>query len=107
MQNDKVLLVIEYSVLSLLEDVLCTDLRVSPLVKYLRLCSSFNLLARALRLTVSMVLRALGDTKRFLSRKARSPLSCEEVLYGLLTADMQVKLKLYGYYSLTTKYWCT
>jgi hypothetical protein len=96
MQNDKVLLQIKYIVLSMFADALCIDLRVSPLVKYLRLYSSLNLLARALRFTASMFLRA-GDTRIFLSSRARPPLSCEEVLYGLLTADMQVKLKIYVY----------
>jgi hypothetical protein len=104
MQNDRVLLAIEYIVLSILTGVLCNDLRVFPLVRYLCLYSSFNLAARALRFIASMSLRAFGDTKRFLSFKARSPLSCEEVLYGLLTADMQVNLILCNYYSLTTKY---
>ena len=49
MQNDKVLLTIEYIVLSLLRGVLGNSLRVLLLVKYLRLYSSFNLTARALR----------------------------------------------------------
>ncbi len=79
MQNDNVLLTIEYIVLSIFADVLCNDLRVFvelPLVRYLRLYSSFNLWAQALRFTTSIFLRALGDTRRFLSRKkARSPLS--------------------------------
>ena len=48
MQNDKVLLAIEYIVLSILGEVLRNTLRVLPLVKYLRLYSSFNLTARAL-----------------------------------------------------------
>ena len=72
MQNDNVLLTIEYIVLSIFADVLCNDLRVFvelPLVRYLRLYSSFNLLARALRFTTSMLCRALGGTKRFLFRK--------------------------------------
>ena len=55
MQNDKVLLTIEYIVLSLLRGVLGNSLRVLPLVKYLRLYSSFNLTARALRFTTSML----------------------------------------------------
>ena len=55
MQNDKVLLTIEYIVLSILGEVLGNDLRVLPLVKYLRLYSSFNLTARALRFTTSML----------------------------------------------------
>ena len=95
MQNDKVLLAIEYIVLSILAEVLCNDLRVLPLVKYLRLYSSFNLTARALRFTTSMLWRALGGTKRFLLRKERSPLIWAGVLYlyCLLTADMQVKFK--------------
>lgn len=103
-QNDRVLLAITYGMLSILTGVLCNDLRVFPLVKYLRLYSSFNLVARALRFITSMLLRVFSDTKRFLSLKARSPLSCEEDLYGLLTADMQVNLTLCYYYSLTTKY---
>ena len=95
MQNDKVLLAIEYTVLSISAGVLCNDRRVLPLVKYLRLYSSFNLTARALRFTTSMLWRALGGTKRFLLRKERSPLIWAGVLYVycLLTADMQVKLK--------------
>jgi hypothetical protein len=55
MQNDKVLLTIEYIVLSLLRGVLGNSLRVLLLVKYLRLYSSFNLTARALRFTTSML----------------------------------------------------
>jgi len=55
MQNDKVLLTIEYIVLSLLRGVLGNSLRVLLLVKYLRLYSSFNLTARALRYTTSML----------------------------------------------------
>ena len=74
MQNDKVLVTIEYIVFSLLGGVLGNVLRVLPLVKYLRLYSSFNLAARALRFTRSMFWRALGGTKRFLLRKERSPL---------------------------------
>ena len=97
MQNDKVLLVIEYIVLSLLDDVLCNDLRVLPLVKYLRLYSSFNLTARALRLATSMLWRALEGTKRFLFRNWRSPLIWAGVLYSLLTADMQVKRRFSDY----------
>ena len=95
MQNDKVLLAIEYVVLSILAGVLCNVLRVLILVKYLRLYSSFNLAARALRFTTSILWRALGGTNRFLLRKERSPLIWEGVLYlyCLLTADMQVKLK--------------
>jgi hypothetical protein len=68
---------IEYVVLPILADMHCDDLRVLvdlPFVRYLRLYSSFNLLARALRFTTSILLRALGDTRRFLSRRARSPL---------------------------------
>ncbi len=96
MQNDKVLLTIEYIVFSLLGKVLGNVLRVLPLVKYFRLYSSFNLAARALRFTRSMFWRALGGTKRFLLRKERSPLIWAGVLYlyCLLTASMQVKFKL-------------
>ena len=97
MQNDKVLLVIEYIVLSLLDDVLCNDLRVLPLIKYLRLYSSFNLTARALRFATSMLWRALGGTKGFLFRNWRYPLIWAGVLYSLLTVDMQVKRGLSDY----------
>ena len=55
MQNDKVLLTIEYIVLSVLGGVLGNNLRVLLFVKYLRLYSSFNLTARALRFTTSML----------------------------------------------------
>ena len=55
MQNDNVLLTIAYIVLSILGGVLDNDLRVLPVVKYLRLYSSFNLAARALRFTTSML----------------------------------------------------
>ena len=108
MQNDKVLLTIEYIVLSILGGVLGNDLRVLPLVKYLRLYSSFNLTARALRFTTSMFWRALGGTKRFLLRKERSPLIWAGVLYlyCLLTADMQVKSNTSVVTGLTTVYWC-
>ena len=95
MQNDNVLLTIAYIVLSILGGVLDNDVRVLPVVKYLRLYSSFNLAARALRFTTSMLWRALGGTRRFLLRKERSPLIWAGVLYlyCLLTADMQVKFK--------------
>ena len=94
MQNDKVLLTIEYIVFSLLGGVLGNVPRVLPLVKYLRLYSSFNLAARALRFTTSMLWSALGGTnRRFLLRKERYPLIWAGVLYlyCLLTANMQVK----------------
>ena len=108
MQNDKVLLTIEYIVLSILGGVLCNDLRVLPLVKYLRLYSSFNLTARALRFTTSMLWRALWGTRRFLLRKERSPLIWAGVLYlySLLTTDMQVKSNTSVVTGLTTVYWC-
>ena len=70
MQNVKVLLMTEKAVSPLSADSALVAL---PLVRYLRLYSSFNLLARALRFTSSILLRALGDTQRFLSLKARSP----------------------------------
>ena len=108
MQNDKVLLTIEYIVLSLLWGVLGNSLRVLLLVKYLRLYSSFNLTARALRFTTSMLWRALWGTRRFLLRKERSPLIWAGVLYVccLITADMQVKSKTSVVTGLTTVYWC-
>jgi hypothetical protein len=108
MQNDKVLLTIEYIVLSMSGEVLGNNLRVLPLVKYLRLYSSFNLTARALRFTTSMLWRALRGTRRFLLRKARSPLIWADVLYlyWLLTADMQVKSNTSVVAGLTTVYWC-
>ncbi len=108
MQNDNVLVAIVYIVLSILAGVLCNDRRVLPIVKYLRLYSSFNLTARALRFTTSMLWRALGGTTRFLLRKERSPLIWAGVLYlyCLLTADMQVKSKTSVVIGLTTVYWC-
>ena len=108
MQNDNVLLTIVYIVLSVLTGVLCTARRVLPLVKYLRLYSSFNLTARALRFTTSMLWRALWGTRRFLLRKERSPLIWAGVLYVccLITADMQVKSKTSVVTGLTTVYWC-
>ena len=108
MQNDKVLLTIEYIVLSLLWGVLGNSLRVLLLVKYLRLYSSFNLTARALRFTTSILWRALWGTRRFLLRKERSPLIWAGVLYlyCLLTADMQVKSNTGVATVLTTMYWC-
>ena len=96
MQNVKVLLMTEKTVFPLSADVFGDEMRALvdlPFVRYLRLYSSFNLLARALRFTTSILLRALGDNQRFLSRKARSPFLWAGLLYCLLTADMQVKLK--------------
>ena len=90
MQNVKVLLMTEKTVSPLLADPALVAL---PLVRYLRLYSSFNLLARALRFTTSILLRALGDNQRLLSRKARSPFLWAGLLYCLLTAGMQVKTK--------------
>ena len=89
MQNVKVRLMTEKMVFPLSADPALVAL---PLVRYLRLYSSFNLLARALRFTNSILLRALGDTQRFLSLKARSPFFWEGLFICLLTADMQVKL---------------
>ena len=102
MQNVKVLLMTEKAVFPLSADPALVAL---PLVRYLRLYSSFNLLARALRFTTSILLRALGDTKRFLSLKARSPFFWEGLFNCLLTADMQVKLRLLVIVGLTTIYY--
>ncbi len=98
MQNVKVLLMAEKTVFPLSANVLGDEMPALlvvalPLVRYLRLYSSFNLLARALRFTTSILLRALGDNQRFLSLKARSPFFWEGLLNYLLTADMQVKLR--------------
>ena len=95
MQNVKVLLMTEKTVFPLSAYVFGDEMRALidlPFVRYLRLYSSFNLLARALRFTTSILFRALGDNQRFLSRKARSPFLWAGLLYCLLTADMQVKL---------------
>ena len=96
MQNVKVRLMTEKMVFPLSAYVFGDEMRALidlPFVRYLRLYSSFNLLARALRFTTSILLRALGDNKRFLSLKARSPFFWEGLFNCLLTADMQVKLK--------------
>ena len=96
MQNVKVRLMTEKMVFPLSAYVFGDEMHALidlPFVRYLRLYSSFNLLARALRFTTSILLRALGDNKTFLSLKARSPFFWEGLLNCLLTADMQVKLR--------------
>ena len=94
MQSVKVLLITENTVFPLTADVFDDEMRALvdlPFVRYLRLYSSFSLLARALRFTTSILLMALGDNQRFLSLKARSPFLWAGLLYCLLTAGMQVK----------------
>ena len=94
MQSVKVLLMTENTVFPLSADVFDDGMRALvdlPFFRYLRLYSSFSLLARALRFTTSILLMALGDNQRFLSRKARSPFLWAGLLYCLLTASMQAK----------------